>query len=179
MSNTTYTTENLNTMTNKDLMSVLNQLGGTFNKKASKATLIAGIIALQKKTQQDASKTEEPKTDKKTTKSDALFQHCNAIMSALEESGYSYTATDNDRDKKHRFTVSVAGTGRGLGHVYYNSKSATYMVNAGVEFTGSEYHKGWDKPNSAKDLGIETVLAIFKELAEKRANKKETKKEEA
>lgn len=184
MSNTTYTIESLNTMTNADLVNVLNQLGGVAPKKAKKATLVAGILALQEKAQQEAPQPEEPKpeeskSDKKEEKSYALTQHRLAILTALQNAGYAHVATDNDRDKKHRITVSVAGTSRGLGHVYYNSKTATYMVNAGVEFTGSEYHKGWDKPNSAKDLSIEKVLAIFKELAEKRASKKNTKTEEA
>jgi len=93
MSNTTYTTENLNAMTNKDLTAVLNQLGGVAPKNAKKATLVAGILALQEKAQQDASVQQEaPKAEepKKASKPARVACDIEAIKSALESTQMAY-----------------------------------------------------------------------------------------
>lgn len=183
MSNTTYTTENLNAMTNKDLMAVLNQLGGTFNKKASKATLVAGILALQEKVQQDAPKPEEPKkATKKAPKQARVACDITAIKSALESTQMAYELKERSGkagcfvarlyiDKKPQVLLEV---GKYSVRTYIHSTCAlfesvkAYFASSGV-LTGT-----YDRSATLTLDDISTFRA-----PEKPAKSDETKKEEA
>jgi len=84
---TIYTQETLDTMTNAQLATIVSELGGTAPKNAKKATLIAGILGLQEKAQQDAPKPEEPK---KASKPARVACDIEAIKSALESTQMAY-----------------------------------------------------------------------------------------
>ena len=91
-----YTQDTLDTMTNNQLSTIVSELGGTAPKKAKKATLIAGILALQEKAQQEAPKAEETKPEepkkatKKAPKTSRIACDIEAIKSALESTQMAY-----------------------------------------------------------------------------------------
>lgn len=178
MSNTTYTTENLNAMTNKDLMAVLNQLGGTFNKKASKATLVAGIIALQEKAQQEAPK----KATKKAPKQARVACDITAIRSALEDTKMAYELKERSGkagcyvarlyiDKKPQVLLEI---GKYSVRTYIHSTCALFE-SVKAYFASSDVLTGtYDRSATLTLDDISTFRA-----PEKPVKSDETKKEEA
>ena len=164
--NTIHTTETLNAMTNATLLDVLNQLGGTAPKKASKATLVAGILALQEKAQQEQAPAEAKSEAKRTARTyDDTLAVVADIASELQltcKAGVGSRANSViiNRDKQRIARVQLTRDANILLVVLSNGTRANIAVS------------------DAHDHIVSLITARDAKAAEKKAKKEESKQEE-